>query len=319
MKRVMAEEERNAEVEGQSLEEQRLTLEAERKRLEKDLQRIRPIISPPAKKKFIESNMGQVKQRLALLNELTDTQKGGLLKLHQKMREYTDIEKKYEVNSDYRRLIPDIIKETQSYRDRLSELTADRGFYQRTGELTEAEQLKIMQRILAGDERGLNRENILNQILDRDHLNKYLASVLNLFRLPDTMGLSSEYRTDFMWLTIVSPPGIWNKELERDVTAALSGYVKEDVSRTLYIRQIESDDPWKVRFLLVAAKARPYWLSFYPDMKHHYDSRTAAEKRMSHSFLLEYGVEAGTDDFTGSNNGLEGLGIDSKSNKQSSG
>jgi hypothetical protein len=319
MKRAMTEEERNVELEGQSLEEQRLTLEAERKRLEKDLQRIRPIISPPAKKRSIDSNLGQVKQKLVLLAEQTDTQKAGLLKLHQKIREYNDIEKKYEVNSDYRRLIPDIIKETQSYRDRLSELTADRGFYQRTGELTEAEQLKIMQRILAGDERGLNRENILNQILDRDHLNKYLASVLNLFRLPDTMGLSSEYRTDFMWLTIVSPPGIWNKELERDVTAALSGYVKEDVSRTLYVRQIESDDPWKVRFLLVAAKARPYWLSFYPDMKHHYDSRTPAEKRMSHSFLLEYGVEAGTDDFIVPNNGSEGLGIDAKSSKRSDG
>ena len=317
MKRVMTEEERNAEVTGQSLEEQRLTLEAEKKRLEKDLQRIRPIISPPAKKKSIESNMGQVKQKLALLEESTDTQRAGLLKLRQKMREYTDIEKKYEVNSDYRRLVPDIIKETQNYRERLSELTADRGFYQRTGELTEAEQLKIMQRILAGDERGLSRENVLNQILDRDHLNKYLASVLNLFRLPDTMGLSSDYRTDFMWLTIVSPPGIWNKELERDVTAALSGYVKEDVSRTLYVRQIESDDPWKVRFLLVAAKARPQWLSFYPDMKHHYDSRTPAEKRMSHSFLLEYGVEAGTDDFTRPDTGSEGFGIDSKSRKRS--
>jgi hypothetical protein len=69
--------------------------------------------------------------------------------------------------------------------------------------------------------------------------------------------------------------------------------------------------------LLVAAKARPYWLRFYPDMKHHYDSRTPAEKRMSHSFLLEWGIEAGTDDFIAPNNGSEGLGIDSKSSRRS--
>jgi hypothetical protein len=180
---------------------------------------------------------------------------------------------------------------TSDYQEKLSGLTTDRGFYERTGELTEIEQLKIMQRILQGDERALSRENILNEIVDRAHLNRFLASVLNLFRLPDTIGLSSEYRTDFMWLTIVAPPGIWNHELERDVTTALSGYVKEDVSRTLYVRQIDSNDPWKVRFLLVAAKAQPKWLNFYNDMKQHYDSRTATEKQLSHSFLLEYGIQ----------------------------
>jgi len=291
MKRLLAEGERKFEGLCQGVQEQRIVVESEKKRLERDLQRVRPIVTAPGKKKLLETKMGDAKQNLLLLDEELDRNKAGLSKVREKIREYGDIEKKFQVASVYRELVPGIIKAANEYQEKKSYLNADRGFYERTGELTESEQLKIMQRILRGDERALSRENILNEIVDRAHLNRFLASVLNLFRLPDTMGLNREYRTDFLWLTIVAPTGIWNDELEKDVTTALSGYVKEDVSRTLYVRQIESDDPWKVRFLLVAAKAQPTWLNFYQDMKHHYDSRTSMEKQLSHSFLLEYGIQ----------------------------
>jgi hypothetical protein len=296
MKKLLNEDEHKYESQCQGVEERKLTLQAEKKRLESDMQRVRPIFTAPGKKRFIETKLREVTQNLQLLDQELDVYKASLLKVREKLREYSDIEKKYDVNSGYRSLIPEIIAITKEYQDKMSELTTDRGFYERTGELTENEQLKIMQRILRGDERALNRENILNEIVDRDHLNRYLASVLNLFRLPDTMGLNSGYRTDFLWLTIVAPHGIWNEELERDVTTALAGYVKEDVSRTLYVRQIESDDPWKVRFLLVAAKAKPSWLNNFQDMKQHYDSRTVIEKQLAHSFLLEYGLQSETDD-----------------------
>jgi hypothetical protein len=115
-----------------------------------------------------------------------------------------------------------------------------------------------------------------------------------MFRLPDTLGLTSDYRSDFLWFTVVAPPGIWNKDLEQDVTTALSGYVKEDVSRTVYVRQVESDDPWKVRFLLIAAKATPAQLSPYADMKLAYEAATPGERLMAHSFLIEYGIQLET-------------------------
>ena len=296
MKRVLGEDERLLERQVQDLEEQKITLNAEKKRLDRDMQRVRPLFTPPGKKRYLETKIGEIKQKLILLDEDSDGLRARVLKVRDKIREYDSLEKKYQVGSSYRTLVPVIIKAVAEYREQLSVLSADRGFYERTGELTELEQLKIMQRILAGDERALTRENVLNEILDRDHLTRYLASVLNLFRLPDTLGLNSEYRTDFLWLTIVAPPGIWNKELEKDVTTALSGYVKEDVSRSLYVRQIDSDDPWKVRFLLVAAKARPRWLNFYSDMKDHYDTRAPTERQLSHSFLLEYGFHATDDD-----------------------
>jgi hypothetical protein len=296
MKRVLGEDERQLDGVCQGIEEQKLTLEAEKGRLEKDMQRVRPIFTAPGKKRYIESKMGEVKQRLLMLDEECDGFKARLMKVREKIREYADIEKKYQVGSNYRTIVPEIINAGNLHKERLSQLSADRGFYERTGELTENEQLKIMQKILEGDERALSRENVLREILDRDHLSRYLASVLNLFRLPDTIGLTAEYRTDFLWLTIVAPPGIWNKELEKDVTTCLSGYVKEDVSRSLYVRQIDSDDPWKVRFLLVAAKARPRWLNFYQDMKQHYDTRPPTEKQLSHSFLLEYGFQPADDE-----------------------
>jgi hypothetical protein len=219
-------------------------------------------------------------------------------RLKEKIREYVSIEKKIQVNSEYRRLVTETIALSDHYQEKQTELVKDRGFYDRTGDLTEHERLKIMQRILKGDETALSRENILKEILDWDHLRRYLVSVVNLFRLPDTLGLTGDYRSDFLWFTAVVPPGIWNKELEQDVTAALSGYVKEDVSRTVYIRQVESDDPWRVRFLLIAAKATPKQLSPYRDMKQAYEAATPGERMMAHSLLLEYGIQLSDDDLS---------------------
>jgi hypothetical protein len=117
-----------------------------------------------------------------------------------------------------------------------------------------------------------------------------MVSVLNLFKSNDTIGLTSEYKTDFLWFTVVAPPGIWSKELEQDALTALAGYVKQDVSRSVFVRQVESDDPWVVRFLLVAANAWPSCLNMYQEIKQGYEKVSLTEKQLAHSFLLEQGV-----------------------------
>ncbi|MDO8473864.1 MAG: tubulin-like doman-containing protein [Dehalococcoidia bacterium] len=290
MKKMLSEEERSAETLYHAVEEQRILAEAEKRRLEKDIQSLRPIFSPPGKRKMLMARIGDVKQRLAILDQEIAERKAESDRVAGKVKEYASIEKKFETNSEYRKLVALVIDLTNRYYERQGELRKDRGFYDRTGELTEAEQLKIMQLILKGEQSALSRENVLDQIVDKDHLRRYLVSVLNLFRLPDTLGVTQEYRSDFIWFTVVAPQGIWNKELEHDVTTALSGYVKGDVSRTIYIRQIDSDDPWKVRFMVVAAKATPKWLSSYQDMRQLYFSSSPGEKHMAHSFLIEHGV-----------------------------
>ncbi len=296
MKKLLVEEEKTAATVHDALSEQSLSADSEKDRVERELQHVRPLFSGPGKKKLLERKLAEVNQRVQILADEIHDAGAEVERVRSKLREYTGIEKKFEVNSGYRQLIVETIDLTNRYQAKQGDLVKDRGFYDRTGELTEHERLKIMQRILRGDEGALSRESILREILDWDHLRRYLVSVVNMFRLPDTLGLTSDYRSDFLWFTVVTPPGVWNKDLEQDVTTALSGYVKEDVSRTVYIRQVESDDPWRVRFLLVAAKATPRQLVPYRDMKHAYEAATPGERLMAHSFLLEYGVQLHDDD-----------------------
>jgi hypothetical protein len=291
MKRMLMEEDKDAESVSRSIEEQIISADAEKERIERELQHTRPFFTSTTKKRLLERKLNEVEQCIQTITDDMERTQSELERLKTKIREYSNIEKKFQTNSEYRRMVAEAIELTGRYQKKQTELVRDRGFYDRTGELTEHERLKIMQRILKGDETALSRESILKEILDWDHLRRYLVSVINMFRLPDTLGLTGDYRSDFLWFTAVAPPGIWNKELEQDVTAALSGYVKEDVSRTVYIRQIESDDPWRVRFLLIAAKATAKQLGTYRDMKQAYEAATPGERLMAHSFLLEYGIQ----------------------------
>ncbi|MFB3043675.1 MAG: hypothetical protein ACE1ZC_05295, partial [Nitrososphaerales archaeon] len=163
-------------------------------------------------------------------------------------------------------------------------------YYDRVAELTDVEQMKIMQRVLMEDEDSLTDENILREIVDRRHLKEYLVGALGIFKIPATLGLTPEYRTDYIWFTVVSPRGIWDKDLESESKAILSGYVKQDASKSIYIREVDSDDPWTMRFLIIAAKATPELLESYKEMSILYGQTTPGERLLSHSFLLEQGV-----------------------------
>ncbi|MDY6911376.1 MAG: tubulin-like doman-containing protein [Chloroflexota bacterium] len=298
MRKLLSDEEKSIDNICDRIDEQRISAQGEATRIERDIAKLKPIISPPGRKKLLKSNLKDIQHRLRMITEEMDDRRAELLAVQDKVKEYTSIEKKFEVNSDYRRLVPEIVEMTEKYYEKLSNMSQDKGFYDRTAELTETEQLQIMQRILKGDEAALSRENILREIIDHDHLQKFMVSVLGLFKSPDTLGLTSEYKTDFLWFTVVAPPGIWNKDMEQDLTSALSGYVEKDVARSVYIRQVESDDPWTIRFLLVAAKAKPQQLHAYQDMKHLYDSSAIGERSLAHSYLLEQGLSIEDDDPT---------------------
>ncbi len=209
-----------------------------------------------------------------------------------KMAEYSSIEKRFEVNSDYRKLLTAIGELSNLHYEKMNEMMRDKGFYDRTAELTEDVQLRLLQRILMEDEASLSSDNILREIIDRDNLKEYLSSVLGIFRVPGVMGLTSEYKTDYIWFAVVSPRGIWDHDLSADVRATLSGYVKEDASRSIAIREIDSTDPWTVRFMAIAAKAVPQYLECFSEMKHIYNHATAEERTLAQSFLLEHGADA---------------------------
>ncbi|MFQ5826225.1 MAG: tubulin-like doman-containing protein [Dehalococcoidia bacterium] len=278
-----------------SLDAQCMSADKEIARLEKDIARVRLSLFSPGKKKHLEDELGRVKHRADLWRQEMEGLREEADQIRAKITEYGGIEKRCDVNSTYRRLIAEIVDMSRAEYDKQQQMRQDKGFYHRVAELTEDEQRRLMLRILREDESALSRETILREIVDQEHLREYLVSILNLFRMPDSLGLTRDYRTDHLWFTIVAPPGIWSRDLEGDVITALSGYVKRDASRSIYIRQVESDDPWVVRFLLVAAKASPQYLSAYQDMKYLYQSSSEGERLLAHSLLLEQGIRVQDD------------------------
>lgn len=245
-----------------------------------------------SKRKLWDERKRKLGHQIASVNEDVRLMNEELDKVKEKMAEYSNIEKRFEVNSDYRKLLSAITDISNIHYEKMNEVVRDRGFYDRTGELTDDVQLKLMQKILMEDEASLSNDNILKEIIDRDHLKEYLSSVLGIFKVPGIMGLTPNYKTDYIWFAVVSPRGIWDHDLAADVKATFSGYVKEDASRSIAIREIDSTDPWTVRFMVIAARAEPQSLECFSEMKHLYDHSTTEEQTLSHSFLLEHGISS---------------------------
>ncbi|MBI4333390.1 MAG: hypothetical protein HY673_19160 [Chloroflexi bacterium] len=289
VRRTLGELEEKKRKSTEIVEDQMRVAQDQKTRLAKEQKQIK-FWTPAARRVDLARRQKKLKDQLALLQVSMDEPQGELAKVQQKIKEYGSIQKVYEVSSDYRQLIPEIAAMTTRYYETRTEMVRDKGFYDRTAELTEEEQLQIVQRVLRGDEVALTRESILNDIVNRQHLRRYMVSVLNLFKSTDTLGITVDYKTDFLWFTIVAPPGIWTKELEQDTLTALAGYVKQDVSRSIFIRQIDSDDPWVVRFLLVAANAWPTCLNMFAEIRQGYEKVSPTEKVLAHSFLLEQGI-----------------------------
>ena len=247
------------------------------------------------RKKIMQSKSSDLEHELRVIDSQLNTVSGERKILENKLSAYINIERKFEVASTYRKMLTEANALENSYYEKMNETMKDRGYYDRVAELTEGEQLKIMQRILLEDEASLTQENMLNDIIDRKHLKEYLASALGIFRIPATLGLTAKYRTDYLWFTVVSPRGLWDADLNSEAKTMLSGYVSKDASKSIYIREVDSDDPWTMRFLIIAAKASPADLDNFKEMGILYDQTTKGETLLSHSFLLEQGVHISPD------------------------
>ena len=83
---------------------------------------------------------------------------------------------------------------------------------------------------------------------------------------------------------------LWDSDLDSEAKTMLSGYVSQDASKSIYIREVDSSDPWTMRFLIIAAKASTKNLETFKEMDILYNSTTQGEKLLSHSYLLEQGI-----------------------------
>ena len=293
MKRIVTEQIEKEKVAKEGVEGKMRVEEGERESASTALDTMKFSMFKVGKKRMLEDNLDEFDHRVKMLSMDLQDLSDRVDSLTAKLGEYLAIEKKLDVNSDYRRNLRDVSEMQNSYYDRLNDISRDRGYYNRVGEVTVEERSKIMSRILRDQESTLTRETIINEIIDRRRFKEYLSGVMRILRLPSSLGVKASYRTDYIWVTVVAPRGVWDQDLELELKTTLSGYISGDASRCISIREIDSSDPWTLRFLIVASKAKLQDLESYAEMKSLYDGSSPTDRKLASSFLLEQGKVIG--------------------------
>jgi hypothetical protein len=142
------------------------------------------------------------------------------------------------------------------------------------------------------------------------HYRDYMKSLVRMFKTPSVMGFKPTYKTDYIWVTVSSPPNMWTEDLTQELYTALAGYVTSEVSRTITVRVIESRDDWKTRILVVAGRGKPEDMEAFEEMQLLYTKSNAFERHLSRSYLIEHGIAAthvvnGLNPNNGNNNGAQ--------------
>jgi hypothetical protein len=205
---------------------------------------------------------------------------------------YRNLARKIEAVSDYRKMLNSVLSLSKDYQERLGNIIKSRKYFERTSELTEGEQMKIIFKIVADQEESLSYEGILREILDIEHFEDYMKSIIRVFRTPSIMGLKPTYRSDYVWVTAQTPQGLWTEHLTQEILTALAGYVTGEVSKTVTIRVVESKEPWTIRLLVVAGRGKVEDIESYDELKMLSEKATGSERQLSRSFLIEHGVTA---------------------------
>ena len=254
-----------------------------------------------ARRKQLENDLASLKGQLAGMKPGREGIAQNLAGNETILSEYLLLNSHFEGRNDYETAVSNVLDITTRNNLLSSQVTREGDLSERVVELTDGEQNKILEKILLEQEDSLSDELLLQEIVDRRHLEDSIRSLANLLSMPSTMGLTDEYKTDAIWVTVSAPPGIWTIELTECVLTSLSGHTSRSVEQSVAMRQIRSPDPWTVRFLVVASRATPTLLDQFKEMKRGYEQSTEGERLLHHSFLIEQGVIV-------TDNGNDGLG-----------
>lgn len=205
---------------------------------------------------------------------------------------YEKLSKRFELVSEYRKRLNKIVDCHSEYKAKMAQIASPKRYFERQADLTEKEQLKIVFKILTEQEDGLTREVIMKDIFDIDHFKDYMKSIVRSFKTPSVMGYKPSYKTDYIWVTVTTPPKMWTEDMAQEVYTALAGYVTSEVSRTITVRVVESRDPWITRVLVVGGRGKPEDMEAFDEMQLLYSKSNDFERYLSRSFLLEHGVHA---------------------------
>lgn len=205
---------------------------------------------------------------------------------------YEKLVKRFELISEYRKRLNHIVDLQKEYTEKMAQITAPKPYFEKCAELTENEQLKVIFKILTEQEDQLTREVITKDILDMNHFNDYIKSVVRAFKTPSIMGYKPTYKTDYIWITVSSPPNMWTEGMSQELYTSLAGYVTSEVSKTVTVRVIESRDAWTTRVMVVGGRGRPEDMEAYDEMQSLFNKSNEFERYLSRSYLLEHGVHA---------------------------
>ncbi len=216
-----------------------------------------------------------------------------LSKVDNTIKLYERLAKRFELISDYRKKLNKIVDLRKMHDEKIAEIVSPKKYFEKSADLTESEQMKIIFKILTEQEEGLTRDIIFRDILDMDHFKDYMKSIVRVFKTPSVMGYKPVYKTDYLWVTISTPPNLWSEDLTQEIYTALAGYVTSEVSRTITVRVIESRDAWTTRVLVVGGRGKPEDMEAFDEMQLLYSKSNDFERHLSRSYLIEHGVHAG--------------------------
>ncbi len=243
------------------------------------------------KRKFIKEKLSQIELELKRLEEEKSSLGKNVKEYDNLLKSYNNLMRKIDFTSDYRRRLNKILELHRLYQDKISDILKPKKYFEKTTELTESEQMKIIYKILAEHEEELSREGVLKEILDVDHFKDYMKSVIRIFRTPSFMGFNTSFKSDYIWVTVQTPAGLWDEDLTQEIYTVLAGYIVGEVSRNVTIRVIDSRDPWTIRILVVGGRGMPPNLELYDEMHMLFLKSTEFEKQLSRSFLIEHGIK----------------------------
>ncbi|MCL2359966.1 MAG: hypothetical protein FWD10_09300 [Candidatus Bathyarchaeota archaeon] len=243
-------------------------------------------------KRYAREKLRDLERDLRRINEEEAIALENLDQVDATIKLYERLAKRFELTSPYRKRLNKIVDTHREYQVKLAEIVAPKRYYEKSADLTESEQLKIIFKILTEQEEGLTREVIFKDILDMAHFKDYIKSVVRSFKTPSVMGFKPTYKTDYIWVTITTPPNMWTEDMSQEVYTALAGYVTSEVSRTITVRVVESRDPWITRVLVVGGRGKPEDMEAFDEMQNLYSKSNDFERYLSRSFLLEHSVYA---------------------------
>jgi hypothetical protein len=132
--------------------------------------------------------------------------------------------------------------------------------------------------------------NVLKDILDKKRFNEIMDSLMRVFRTPSYAGFNNNYKTDFIWVTVSIPEGLWDMDLQQRLMNILSSNIEVEANKAISIRQIPQIEPWTISIMVVYAKGTLKHLEKYNNMIKDVESFKPNEKLLFRSFLLEQGV-----------------------------